>query len=158
MSTVVAPPSGAPTTTAERLVDPRGIRFAAAVTAIVLAVALLTSSAWLLAVQAFVFAIGGFGGLRFSPYGWVFRSLIAPRLGPPRQREPEPAPKFAQTVGFAFAVVGVIGYATGLGWLGLAATALAWVAAFLNAAFGFCMGCEFYLLFHRTFTSKGVIA
>jgi len=143
---------------AKRFVDPRGVRFAASVTAVVLAVTLLTSSGWRLALQAVVFGIGGFAGLRFSPYGRIFRLFIAPRLGPPGHREAEPAPRFAQTLGFGFAVVGVIGYATRLGWLGLAATALAWVAAFLNAAFGFCMGCEFYLLFHRTFTNKGVTA
>jgi hypothetical protein len=157
MSTVLAPrPVNG--VVAERLVDPRGLRFAAAVTAVVLAVALVVSSGWLLAVQAVVFGVGAFAGLRFSPYGLAFRRFVAPRLGAPTHREPEAAPRFAQAVGFAFAVIGVIGYASGLGWLGLAATAIAWVAAFLNAAFGFCIGCEFYLLFHRTFTNKGVTA
>ena len=38
------------------------------------------------------------------------------------------------------------GYATGLTWLGMAATAAALVAAFLSGVFGFCLGCEMYLL------------
>jgi hypothetical protein len=140
-----------------RLVDPRGLRFAAAVTAVVLAVVLVTTSAWLLGVQAVVFAVGAFGGLRLSPYGAVYRWFVAPRIAPPQHGEPEAAPRFAQAVGLAFALVGVVGYVAGLEWLGFAATALAWVAAFLNAAFGFCLGCEFYLLIRRVFPiRKGV--
>lgn len=52
---------------------------------------------------------------------------------------------FAQGVGFAFALVGTVGYATGLTTLGLTSTAMALGTAFLNAAFGFCLGCEVYL-------------
>ncbi len=141
------------------LVDPRGLRFTAALTAVVLAVVLLFGSGWLLAAQAVVFAVGAFAGLRAAPYGVVFRKLVTPRIGPPAEREPEAAPRFAQAVGLLFAVLGVIGYASGLGWLGFTAAALAWVAAFLNAAFGYCLGCEFYLLIRRAFSiRKGVPA
>ena len=141
------------------LVDPRGLRFAATITAIVLAVVLLTGNAIVLAVQGVVFAIGAFGGMRRAPYGLLFRATLAKRLGPPAQRELELPPRFAQAVGLGFALVGVIGYATGLGWLGVIATAFAFVAAFLNAAFGYCLGCEFYLLSRRVFTTrKGVPA
>lgn len=136
-----------PTTSAKSTqspVDPRGPRFAAWVTTAVLAVVLITSSAWLLAVQAVVFALGTFAGLRWHPYSWLYRTLVAPRLGPPTGRE-DPAPvRFAQGVGFIFAAVGVLGYVTGLTALGVLATALALGAAFLNAAFGFCLGCEVY--------------
>ncbi len=135
-------------------VDPRGLRFSAALTALVLAAVLLTGSGWLLAVQALVFAAGAIAGLQFSPYGVLFRSTIARRLGPPAQREPAAPPRFAQAVGLVFAVVGVAGYAAGLGWLGYTATAFAWVAAFLNAAFGFCLGCESYLLIRRLAPSR----
>jgi hypothetical protein len=141
------------------LVDPRGLRFAATLTAIVLAVVLLTGSTVLLAVQAVVFAIGAFGGLRRAPYGVLFRYTLASRLPKPLHLEPEQPPRFAQLVGLAFALVGVIGYAAGLGWLGIIATAFAFVAAFLNAAFGFCLGCELYLLSRRVLTiRKGVPA
>jgi hypothetical protein len=130
-------------------VDPRGPRFGALITTAVLAVVLVTSSAWLLAAQAVVFAIGAVFGLRYSPYGLVYRTLIRPRLGPPAELEPEAPPRFAQAVGLVFAAAGVAGYAAGLTWLGLAATAAALVAAFLNAAFGFCLGCEMYVLIRR---------
>ena len=76
-------------TAPSREVDVRGPRFAAWVTTVVLAVVLLTGSGWLLAVQAVVFAVGAFASLRSAPYGVLFRVLVAPRLGPVREREPE---------------------------------------------------------------------
>lgn len=125
--------------------DPRGPRFAAWVTTAVLVIVLVTGSAVLLAAQAVVFAIGAFAGLQLHPYGVIYRAYVAPRLGPPTQRE-DPAPvRFAQGMGFAFAAIGFIGYASGLTALGVTATALALGAAFLNAAFGFCLGCTVYL-------------
>jgi len=130
-------------------IDPRGSRFGALVTTGVLVVVLITSSAWLLAAQAVVFAIGAVFGLRYAPYGLVFRALIRPRLGPPEELEDEAPPRFAQGVGLLMAVIGVIGYATGLTPLGIVAAALALIAAFLNGAFGLCLGCELYLLIRR---------
>lgn len=126
-------------------IDPRGPRFAAWVTTAVLMLVLATGSAMLLAAQAVVFALGAFAGLRWHPYGMLYRTLVAPRLAPPTERE-HPAPvRFAQGVGFVLAVVGALGYATGLTAVGVIATAFALGAAFLNAAFGFCLGCEVYL-------------
>jgi hypothetical protein len=130
-------------------VDPRGPRFGAIITTFVLAISLVTQSAWLLAFQGVVFALGAFVGLQASPYGWVFKRLIRPRLAPPTELEASGPPRFAQGVGLVFAVVGVLGFATGTAWLGIAATAMALAAAFLNAAFGFCLGCEMYLILRR---------
>jgi hypothetical protein len=133
----------------ERMVDVRGPRFGAWVTTVVLAVALLTGNGWLVAAQAVVFAVGALGGLRYAPYGVVFRFLVAPRLGPVREREPEAPPQFAQLVGLLFAVVGTLGYLFGSPVTGAVATGLALIAALLNAATGFCLGCELYLLIRR---------
>lgn len=130
-------------------IDPRGARFGATLTTVVLAVVLLTESAWLLAAQAVVFALGALVGMKASPYGVLFRVAVRPRLSAPTELEAEAPPRFAQAVGLAFAVVGTIGFATGLTWLGLVATGMALGAAFLNAAFGFCLGCEIYLLVRR---------
>lgn len=127
-------------------VDPRGPRFAAVLTTLVLLLVLATGSGVLLAAQAVVFALGASLGLRRSPYGWLYRRLVRPRLGPPRELEDERPPRFAQGVGLAFAVVGAAGYLSGAAWLGMVATAAALGAAFLNAAFGYCLGCEVYLL------------
>ncbi len=140
------PPAHPPT---GREVDVRGPRAAAWVTSVVLAVALLTGSGALVAVQAAVFAVGAFAGLRYAPYGVLFRALVAPRLGPVREREPEVPARFAQLVGLVFAVVGAAGYLSGAPLVGAVATGLALVAALLNAATGFCLGCELYLTVRR---------
>ncbi len=130
-------------------IDPRGPRFGALITTIVLVIVLITGSAWLLAAQAVVFAIGTIFGLRNAPYGFVYRMAIRPRLGPPKELEAEAPPRFAQGVGLGISVIGVIGYATGTTTLGIAATALALIAAFLNGVFGLCLGCELYLVIRR---------
>ncbi|MFP8961388.1 DUF4395 domain-containing protein [Streptomyces nanhaiensis] len=130
-------------------VDIRGTRFAAAVTTAVLAAVLVSGSFPLLAVQALVFAAGAALGVARSPYGLLFRRLVRPRLGPPAGTEDAAPPRFAQGVGLVFALVGLVGYGAGPLWLGMAATACALAAAFLNAAFGYCLGCEVYLALRR---------
>ena len=130
-------------------IDPRGARVSAAISAVVLAVVLVTGSGWLLAAQALVFAIGALAGLRYAPYGAVYRYLIRPRLGPPARMEAAAPPRFAQGVGMVIAGIGVIGYAAGVTALGIVCAALALVAAFLNAAFDYCLGCQIYLFIQR---------
>jgi Domain of unknown function (DUF4395) len=133
-------------------VDVRGPRFAAWITTGVLVITLIVSgvsvpaAAVILGLQAVVFAIGALAGPRRHPYGLVFAKLVAPRLEPVREREPVPPLKFAQLVGFVFAVIGAAGFAIGAPLVGLLATAAALVAAFLNAAFGICLGCQLYPL------------
>ena len=142
------------TTTADQ-VDVRGPRFVAWITTAVLVVTLITSSvstsaaAVILGVQAVIFAIGAIAGPKRHPYGLIFAGLVAPRLGPVRNREPVPPLKFAQLVGLVFAAVGVTGFATGGLYVGVVATGAALVAALLNAAFGICLGCQLYPLLVR---------
>jgi hypothetical protein len=136
-------------------VDVRGPRFAAWITTAVLVLALIVSAASplaaavILGVQAVVFAIGAIGGPRRHPYGRVFATVVAPRLGPVKEREPVAPLKFAQLVGLIFAVVGAAGFVAGAFLVGVVATAAALVAAFLNAAFGICLGCQLYPLVAR---------
>jgi hypothetical protein len=136
-------------------VDVRGPRFAAWVTTAVLLITLIVSAvsppaaAVILGLQAVVFAIGAVGGPRRHPYGRIFAAVVAPRLGPVKEREPVPPLKFAQLVGLIFAVAGVAGFATGAFLVGVVATAFALVAAFLNAAFAICLGCQLYPLVAR---------
>jgi FtsH-binding integral membrane protein len=129
--------------------DPRGLRFAAGLTTIVLAATLVSGSPWPLAVQAVVFAVSVVFGVQASPYGWVFKRFVRPRLGPPAELEDARPPRFAQLVGLVFALAGLAGYLSGATVIGVVATAFALVAAFVNAAVGLCLGCEAYLLFHR---------
>ncbi len=134
-------------------IDPRGQRFAAALTTVVLAVVLLAApsavAVALLAVQAVLFAAGAFAGPASTPYALLFKTLVRPRLGAPTELEDAAPPRFAQAVGLAFAVVALAGYLSGATLLGAIATGFALGAAFLNAAFGFCLGCEVYLVVRR---------
>ena len=136
-------------------VDVRGPRFAAWVTTAILLSVLVVSAfstpaaAVILAAQAAVFALGAVGGPRRHPYGRIFATAVSPRLGPATEREPVPPLKFAQLVGLLFAVVGVAGFALGAPLVGVTATAFALAAAFLNAAFGICLGCMLYPLVTR---------
>ncbi len=130
-------------------IDPRGPRFGAVITTIVLAVVLVTGSAWLLGAQLLVFAIGALLGLRYAPYGIVYRRLVRPRIGPSARTEAEAPPRFSQGVGMVFAAGGVVGYALGAPVAGIVFTAFALFAAFLNAAFDFCLGCQVYLFIQR---------
>jgi tellurite resistance protein TehA-like permease len=133
-------------------IDPRGARFAAAVTSLVLAAVLLSPESLavvLIALQTAVFAVGAGIGVQRTPYAWVFRTLVRPRLGPPHELEDAAPPRFAQAVGLVFAAVALVGFLAGATTVGLVATGLALVAALLNAVLGLCLGCELYLLIRR---------
>jgi hypothetical protein len=127
-------------------IDARGPRFGAIITTVVLAIALVTNNKWLLLAQALVFAIGALRGPQFTPYGFIFKKLIKPRLSKEAPTEDVRPPKFAQSVGFLFALVGLIGAFSGADALFTVAVGFALGAAFLNAAFNYCLGCEMYLL------------
>jgi disulfide bond formation protein DsbB len=134
-------------------VDPRGQQFAATLTALVLAAVLLLAphpvGVALLAVQAILFAVGAGLGVQHTPHAWVFRTLVRPRLRAPSELEDPEPPRFAQAVGLTFAVVALAGFLAGATVVGLVATGFALAAALLNAVFGFCLGCELYLLIRR---------
>ena len=130
-------------------IDARGPRFSAAITTLVLALALVTGSVWVALFQAIVFAIGATKGPQFTPYAFIYRSLIKPRLKSPLRTEDVRPPKFAQAVGFVFAAIAVAGLLSGVTIVFTIATGFALAAAFLNAAFNYCLGCEFYLILLR---------
>ena len=137
-------------------IDPRGPRFSAAITALLLLVVVVLGvggaalAAWVLltAISA-VFAWSALAGVARNPFGVVFRRVVRPRLSPPEELEDPRPPTFAQAVGFVVTIVGVILGAVGVPVAVPIAAALAFVAAFLNAAFGFCLGCQMYLLLVR---------
>jgi len=135
-------------------IDARGPRWSAAITTVVLAIALVTSNVWVIAFQAVVFAIGALRGPQFTPYSLIFKSLIKPRLKSPVVFEDVRPPQFAQAVGLGFALIAVIASVTGAGGVFTVAVAFALAAAFLNAAFSFCLGCQMYLLILRARTAK----
>ena len=131
------------------VIDARGPRFGAVITTAVLATALATSNLWVIVAQAIVFAIGAFRGPQFTPYALIFKKIVKPRLKSAVITEDVRPPQFAQSVGLIFALVAIAGSITGISGLFLVALSFALAAAFLNAAFNFCLGCEMYLLLLR---------
>ena len=150
MTTLDSRPAAAP---AAGLIDARGPRFGAAVTAVVYAIVLLTMpsalAAVLLVVQLVAHGLGAVLGVRSQPYGVLFRKAVAPRLGRPTEFEDPAPPRFAQAVGLVFAAVGLGALVVGATPVAYVAVGLAFAAAFLNAAFNFCLGCEMYLIGKR---------
>ncbi len=158
-ATTETPHAGRPTAGSGRI-DPRGPRLAATLTTLLLVVALLAApsslTVVLLVIQTALFAAGAVYGVQNTPYGWLFRTVVRPRLAPPAELEDAAPPRFAQAVGLGFAVVALAGYLSGATLLGSVATGAALAAAFLNAAFGFCLGCEVYLLAKRAVPARTV--
>ena len=137
-------------------IDPRAPRFAAAITAVLLLVVVVLSvagaalAAWvLLAAITALFLWGAIAGVRRHPFGILFRVLVRPRLAPPTELEDPRPPTFAQLVGFIVTVVGVVLALLGFEYAVPIAAGLAFIAAFLNAVFDFCLGCQIYLLLVR---------
>ncbi|PJI95095.1 DUF4395 family protein [Luteimicrobium subarcticum] len=151
--TDTAPASGAAQPGTRPGIDPRGPRFTAGITAVLLAVVLLLAGTpaalWLLLLVALSFALGVARGVQHTWQSVLFRRLVRPRLAPPEELEDPRPPRFAQVVGLVVTGVGVV-----LGFAGVAvavavAAAVALVAALLNAVFGLCLGCELYVLLRR---------
>jgi len=133
-------------------IDPRGPQFTAALTAAVLAgvgSSRTPVDVVLLAAQAVLFAVGALRGVQATPHAWLFRTLVRPHLAPPTEWEDPAPPRFAQAVGLAFAVVGLVALLAGATVVGQVAVGAALVAALLNAVFAFCLGCEVYLIARR---------
>jgi hypothetical protein len=157
-------------------VDPRGLRFAAGITALLLLVdvflgltglstartaggewALAEASvvervadpAFLLLLATALLFLWGVLAPRTAPWGALYRRLVQQRLAPPSDLEDPRPPRFAQGVGLIVAAVGLLLQVLGVPWALPVAAAAAFVAAFLNAAFGFCIGCELYLVLQR---------
>jgi len=133
-------------------VDPRGLRVNAGITAVVLALVLLTPApvnGILLAIQVAVFAVSALVSLQLSPYAVFFTKVVRPRIGRPAELEDSRPPRFAQLVGLVFTSAALIAFLAGATTVGYVATVFALVAALLNASVGLCLGCELYLALRR---------
>jgi hypothetical protein len=142
--------------TAQNGIDPRSPRFGAGITAVLLLVTIglevsgaHVAALVLLGLIVVLFAWGAFAGIRRHPYGAIFRALIRPRLQPPTELEDPVPPTFAQGVGFVITGLGFVLGIIGVPAIVAIAAALAFVAAFLNSVFGYCLGCQIYLLLAR---------
>ncbi len=146
-------------------IDPRSPRFGAGITAVLLLVVILlglitpagvtlaaraTEPAFLLfALITALFAWGAFAGVQRHPYGALYRALIRPRLAAPTDLEDPIPPTFAQGVGFVITLAGLVLHLVGVPYGLVIAASAAFVAAFLNSVFGYCLGCQIYLLLVR---------
>jgi len=148
-------------------IDPRGPRFTAWITSALLLVATVlglvaapptsatavldrvSQPAFLLTLAIALLFLWGVLSPRTQPWSLLFRTLVRPRLAPPSELEDPRPPRFAQGVGLLVVTVGLILHLLGVPWALPIATAMAFVAAFLNAAFGLCLGCQLYLLLQR---------
>jgi hypothetical protein len=142
-------------------VDPRSPRFGAIITSVVLAITVVLGPVWgipLLIVQTLAFGAGSILGLKYQPYGWLYRTFVRPRLTPPTELEDVRPPRFAQTVGFAFGLAALLGAILSVPVLFYIAAGFALVAALLNAVFNYCLGCEVYLLSKRLFAKPATTA
>jgi hypothetical protein len=160
-------------------IDPRGPRFAATITAVLLLAATFlgligistarsfgaSSDTWaivaaspgqraldpafLLTVVIALLFVWSVLSPATAPWGVVFRRFVRPRLAPPAELEDPRPPRFAQGVGLFVVTIGLVLHLLGVPWALPIATAAAFIAAFLNAAFSFCLGCQIYLLLQR---------
>ena len=150
--------TGASVPTRPGQIDPRGPQFNAMLTSVVLALVLMTApdtvGVVLLGVQTALFATAVALGVQRTPAAYLFKTFVRPRLAAPAHLEDPQPPRFAQGVGLVFAVVGLVGYLSGATLVGAIATGFALAAALLNAVFGFCLGCEMYLLIRRFAPSR----
>lgn len=178
---------------ARRGVDPRGLRFAAGITSVLLLVVVFLGLTGLSTAQLGAVPFGWFGGVDFAfvsgqtpwlitfatplqrildpafllllvtgllflwgtvsprtaPWGVLYRAVVAPRLAPPAELEDPRPPRFAQGVGLFVVGIGLLLDLAGVPWALVIAAAAAFMAAFLNAVFGLCLGCQLYLLLQR---------
>jgi hypothetical protein len=135
------------------LIDPRGPRFGAGITTVLLLSDIylsldpktFPSAVALLGIIVALFAIGAFLGNAKHPYGYLFKRLVRPLLKAPKELEDPRPPQFAQLVGLLVAGTGLVLGALDI-QLGLTiAASAAFVAAFLNAVFNYCLGCQIWL-------------
>lgn len=131
------------------IIDARGPRFGAVITTVILAAALATNNVWFVVAAGIAFAIGAFKGPQFTPQAFIYKRFVKPRLKGEFESEDVRPPQFAQSVGLLFALAAIAGAVSGVNAIFTIAVAFALGAAFLNAAFNFCLGCEIYLLLLR---------
>ncbi len=132
-----------------KIIDARGPRFGAFITAPVLAAIFITGSVPLLLWQTIVFLIGATLGPSKSPYAYIYRKLIRPRLKGEGPTEDSRPPQFAQAVGALFSIVALVGVSLGVDLIVSVAIGFALAASLLQGIFSYCLGCELYLLLVR---------
>ena len=138
-----------------RQVDPRALRFTAAATAGVLALALVTMeirrplALGLLASQVAMFGFIAFVSMHWSVWTQLFARVIWPQIGAATALEDARPARFAQFIGFVLTVVALLAFVIGVDVVGYSLTAVAATGAVIRATTGWCVGCKIYVLVRR---------
>jgi hypothetical protein len=110
-------------------------------------VAIATGEPWLLVPLCCGFWARVLTGPTLSPLGQLATRVVAPRIPGSPRLVAGPPKRFAQAMGVAFSTTAVVL------WFGFRLGTAAWVvtgllaaAAFLEAAFGLCLGCRVFAL------------
>jgi hypothetical protein len=144
------------TTPADVQIDPRGYRFGAAVTLVLSVAAVVLGVSWpgivLMFLLAVLFLPGATVGPQATLQALVFKKAIRPRLGKPTETESFRPPRFAQQMGLGFSILAIVLGVWGPAWGYFLFAGFVAVASFLNSVFGFCLGCEIYLVAKRATT------
>jgi hypothetical protein len=141
------------TNNAPKGIDPRGPRFGAAITSVLMVLVIylsldpetITISLGILSFSVAMFVIGTAVGPAKHPYSYVFKYLVRPALKPPTALENPTPVHFAQFVGLIVTGTGLALHLLGVTYALPVAAAAAFTAAFLNAVFAYCLGCQMYL-------------
>ena len=104
---------------------------------------------WLLVPLTYGFWARVLTGPTLSPLGQFATRVVAPRLREHERLVPGPPKRFAQAIGVAFSTTASVLWL--LGTTGAARVVVAALAgaAFLEAAFGLCLGCRAFALLMR---------
>ena len=144
-STEARPTPGTPSK--QRMLDPRGVRFGAGLSVLVLGIAFVLNAPIVVAAIWLGLGASALFGTQYWPLSrpWpVLRSVL--RLGAPTELEAEYPPRFAQALGSTVLTLALLLFlvgATPLGWLFVGAVA---ALQALLAATGYCLGCRLYFL------------
>lgn len=88
-------------------------------------------------------------GPRFSPLGLIATRVVVPRLRMDPRLVPGPPKRFAQAIGAVFSLSALVAHLVGAPLVAVVLIAGLAIAASLEAAIGFCLGCTAFGLLMR---------
>jgi hypothetical protein len=129
-----------------RMIDPRGHRFGAAVSGLLLLGSFLLNAPIGVALALASLGVSASFGLRWSVYGMAWRRIAGALSLPKTEPEHEYPPRFAMTLGSVGLTLSLAAFAVGAGTAGwILALAVASLQGLL-AVTGYCLGCRLYFL------------
>lgn len=133
--------------------DPRGPRFGAGITSILMVLVIYLSLApetsnialGIMAFAVLMFTFGSLLGPAKHPYSYLYKYTLRKLLKDPTELEAPKPVHFAQVVGLIVTGTGLVLHILAVPNALAVAAAAAFIAAFLNSVFAYCLGCQMYL-------------